>query len=444
VRTSRLVTFRNHPPLALRSTPWVAKGAWAVADQGLFALANFVVSVLLARWLSPSDYGAFGIAFSVLLLLGAVHGALLTEPMLVFGPARFRDCAADYLRRLVVWHFAVTVLMAVIVCVFVATYARLRPDSAALGVSLAAMAVSSPGVLLLWMMRRACYIDSQPRAAAVAGMAYLAVTVPAIVVEEAAGVLSPASAFLTMAGASVSVAWWLRTRVSRQVIERRGEVSVRVVGAAHLRYGRWALGSAILSWVPGNVVILLLPLWYSLQEAGVLKVALTLSMPVLQLLTALGTLLLPALVRARSSGRLAATAGMAQAVFLAMALASAPLTVALGPWLVNLLFGAQYELSRATLSLVAALPVAVSISLVSAGILRAMERPDRVLWTYVASTAVTCSAGLLLVYLWGVNGALASLVLSASVAAIVAKESSRRLTAEAPGIADGEVSSSPL
>jgi O-antigen/teichoic acid export membrane protein len=404
---------------------WLAKGIWAATDQGLFACANFSVSVLLARWLSPNGYGAFAVAFSVLMLLGAIHGALLTEPMLVFGPSRFKDRTSAYLRRLVLLHFALCFLMSFLLLLFV--LARdLFSISGAVAVSIGALALSSPAVLFLWLMRRACYIESRPRLAAVGGLIYPIVLIPGIVLEEAAGRLSAASALLTMGLASLVVAFWLRTRLVAAT-ERPLSIAESEVVSSHVRYGKWALGSALLSWVPSNIVVLVLPLWYSLEQAATLKVALTLAMPILQLQAALATLLLPALVHARLSGVLWRTATRAQVLFFGMALADVPVVVGLGPWLVDHLFGAQYQLSPVTFWLVAALPLVTSISLVSAGVLRALERPDRVLWTYVTSTAVTGLAGLLLVHRWGVNGALSSLVLAATGAAIVAKENCRRL-----------------
>jgi hypothetical protein len=41
---------------------WFKKGSLAVLDQGLFSGANFIVNILLARWLAPEEYGAFAVA----------------------------------------------------------------------------------------------------------------------------------------------------------------------------------------------------------------------------------------------------------------------------------------------------------------------------------------------------------------------------------------------
>src|SRR3954470_23333844 len=61
-----------------------SQGFWAIADQGLFAVSNLLVNVLLARGLAPAEYGAFATAYTVLLLVTGFHSALLIEPMLVF------------------------------------------------------------------------------------------------------------------------------------------------------------------------------------------------------------------------------------------------------------------------------------------------------------------------------------------------------------------------
>jgi hypothetical protein len=83
---------------------WLTKGFWAVSDQGLFSLSNFALSVLLARWLVPQDYGAFTVAFAVFLFVGTFYTALLTEPMLVFGPSRYEGRFSEYLGALMYGH----------------------------------------------------------------------------------------------------------------------------------------------------------------------------------------------------------------------------------------------------------------------------------------------------------------------------------------------------
>ena len=55
----------------------IGRGAWAVTDQGLYALSNALLNILLARWLAPAEYGAFAVAYSALLLIGVFHASRL-------------------------------------------------------------------------------------------------------------------------------------------------------------------------------------------------------------------------------------------------------------------------------------------------------------------------------------------------------------------------------
>ena len=60
---------------------WTTRGFWAIADQALFAISNLIVNVLLARWLTPREYGAFVTAYVVLILVSVAHGGLLIEEL---------------------------------------------------------------------------------------------------------------------------------------------------------------------------------------------------------------------------------------------------------------------------------------------------------------------------------------------------------------------------
>ena len=411
-----------------RRRHWVIKGLWAVTDQGLFAVTNFTVSVLLARWLTPSDYGAFAVAFSVLLLMGTVHTALLTEPMLVLGPSRFRDRTAAYVRRLSTVHFALTSVMSVVLLLIVAALTVLHPTFA-VSTTLAALAVSAPAILFLWLMRRACYIEARPRLAAASALVYSLLVPVGLFTLTRIGVLTAASGVMTMGLSGLVVAIWLMRRLASSGAEPTTTVPRPEVTRAHWSYGRWALGSGLLSWVPTNAVVLVLPLWHSLEAAGALRVAITLMLPVLHLQGALGPLFMPALVRARLSGHLRSTAIEVGSVLLALGALYAPVVLIFGSWFAELLFGPQYPIEATTLWLLAAIPVVSAVSAIAGAVLRAVERPDRVLWTYVAATAVTLLVGLPLVFAYGVNGALVSLLLSAATTAILGIYAARGLVA---------------
>ena len=77
-------------PVLEPALPWVKKGSFAILDQALFSGANFLINILLARWLPPEDYGAFAVALSIYYLLLNLHTAVSTESMMVFGAGKYR------------------------------------------------------------------------------------------------------------------------------------------------------------------------------------------------------------------------------------------------------------------------------------------------------------------------------------------------------------------
>jgi O-antigen/teichoic acid export membrane protein len=346
--------------------------------------------------------------------------------MLVLGPSRFQARTTSYIRRLVPIHFVLCSGMGAVLLLSVFVLALARPFTAA--TTLAGLALSAPAILFLWLMRRACYIDSRPRLAAEAGIIYPFLVLAGIVLLVRAGLLSAATTLVILGLASFLVAWWLRVRLGRSGDDSSAPISYPDVATAHWRYGRWALGSQLLGWAPGNIVVLVLPLWHSLNDAATLRVAMLLIMPVLQTVAALTGLLVPALVRARMSGHLRSTAINALIIFFGISLAYVPLVLGFGSQLSQQVFGDQYQLEGITLWLLAAILLFTAILGVVSSVLRALERPDYLMWTNVAATVVTCVVGLPLVFWWGVNGALGSVLLSVVTTLALATWGSRRLT----------------
>ena len=63
----------------------VWRSRYLILDQAVASLSNFLLMVLVARWLGPADYGVFAlIAASWLIVLG-VADSVVVDPMMVMG-----------------------------------------------------------------------------------------------------------------------------------------------------------------------------------------------------------------------------------------------------------------------------------------------------------------------------------------------------------------------
>lgn len=163
----------NQDAAPVRWLRWGHRAFFAILDQGLFAGANFAVNILLARWISPESYGAFAIVYSIFLLLGALHTAMLTTPLLVFGPGEYSNAFGSYLRLLLIMHMGLTLAMSVILAGAAAVLSSV--GSAAVAEALLGLALATPFILLIWLLRAACYARFRPQWAAAAGALYLLV-----------------------------------------------------------------------------------------------------------------------------------------------------------------------------------------------------------------------------------------------------------------------------
>src|SRR6266542_4967051 len=109
--------YMNTTLLFSRLKHWGLKGGLSIVDQGLYSGANFVLSILLARWLIPANYGIYSIAFAVYQFVFQAHNSLILEPMSVLGPAKMPHRLADYLRDQIKLHFFVSSLGGLFICV---------------------------------------------------------------------------------------------------------------------------------------------------------------------------------------------------------------------------------------------------------------------------------------------------------------------------------------
>src|SRR6476661_3637246 len=80
-----------------RARGFARRASWNVVDQILSALSNVLLSLIVARTVSASAFGAFSIAFLVFSLLVAVNRAAIGQPLQITfssaDPQRFKLAA---------------------------------------------------------------------------------------------------------------------------------------------------------------------------------------------------------------------------------------------------------------------------------------------------------------------------------------------------------------
>ena len=259
--------FFNKKTLRRDVLPWVTKGGLAIVDQGLITGSNFVIGILLARWMAPEQYGAYAVAFAVFLLLAMLYQALLLEPLAVFGASAYHDRVRGYIKTLLWVHLLTALPMFLALCAS-AGIARRFAGPGGLAGALTGIALSTPFILLFWLARRAFYLQLSPGPAVLGALLYCALTLGGLYVAYSFHFLSALSALLLMGlgsiGAGTFLLGYLRLRLPRGL----PAPTVRDAWQRHWRYGRWAVGSAAMMWIPANIFYPLVSSFGGMAHAG--------------------------------------------------------------------------------------------------------------------------------------------------------------------------------
>jgi len=408
----------------------LAKGFWALLDRGLFATSSFAINILLARWLTPHEYGAFVLVFSVSVFFGVVQSAVLLEPMLVFGPGRYKDRLPEYLGTLVYGQFAYFALVSL--ALLLASFGLALRGSGTASVIMLASALATPWIQLQELLRRACYAHLGPRLAASGGAWYMVLMLSGAYVLYRSGLLSGASAYAVIGVSNLVVSLWLALHLRPKLPPLRDELVRDAIGR-HLGYGRWAVVNQGLNWVPQYFVYLILPVWGGLGAVASFRALMNLVMPMLQFSWALSNLVLPSFVQARDKGRAAHSSRVRSSLIL-FTLVPALYWVLLGLLhqpLISWIYGGRYTENAGLLWLLGLSPILLGVKMIMGYAVKSFERPDWLLPAYAlpAVAAVILETGF--VYFGGLAGAAWGLLITQGLAAVVVTIFYKRLPSEA-------------
>jgi O-antigen/teichoic acid export membrane protein len=390
-----------------RGMPWASKSGFAMADQGFISGSNFLLSILLARWMSADQYGAYAVAFSIFVLLSLVYLCVVLEPMAVFGGSVYRECLRQYLKSLLWIHLLLT-LTIFLVLGLSSGAAALLGSAGGLPGALVGVTLASPCVLLFWLARRSFYLELSPASAALGAGLYGLVVLGGLYLIHWSGWLSPFTAFLPISVGALLTTALLFYRLRPALRSSHGIVRTGEVWQRHWKYGRWALASAVASWIPAYIYYPLLTSFSGMAQSGEFKALMNLVLPIQQMQAALSMLFLP------YASRIHAEQGREGASSIAARLTLLSFATALVYWVaiisakepvLHLLYSGKYMEVAYLVPAIAIGSILWSAVCGSSIVLRAMESPASVFVAFVASSVVSLAIGIPATHAYGIVGA---------------------------------------
>jgi O-antigen/teichoic acid export membrane protein len=400
---------------------WATKGGLAIVDQGLISGANFLLGILLARWLVPEEYGAYALAFSIFLLLTFFYQSLLLEPMAVFSGSAYSTALRGYLKSLLSIHFIMTgAVLVVLGTAALAAFSRGEPGGlpgALFGVTLA-----SPCILLFWLVRRAYYMELAPARAASGAFLYCVLVVAGLYLVFRLGRLSSFTAYVLMAaGALVTSAYlWFHIRQALPGLEPGP--TPRQVWSRHWDYGRWALAGAIATWVPYYMYYPLLTSFFGMRQAGELRALMNFALPLEQSFTALSCLFLPYAAKVQEQQGPSSTAPLTRRITLLYVVGAMTYWMVFLPFkssAFHLLYAGKYTEVSYLIPYVALETILWSAAFGPAIVLRAMESSISIFYARCVATVLSLSLGIPLTRAYGLWGAMLGIVLANAAAFVM-------------------------
>lgn len=359
-------------------TKWISRGGWAIVDQAIFSGANFLVGILLARWLSLNSFGMFSTGYSVFLFASALYTSIMTEPMLFFGSNVYKEHLSAYTTILKKAHWLLALLFAPL---FFSALFFFTWDDGFFIYSLISVSVSAPFILYLWFARRVAYTILEPRLAVVGGGIYLSLYLIEVFSLYKLEILSPGSVFVAMGFGSLIASHILLSKI-KLTNKSNVRIKLRDVLGLHWGYGRWASLASIFSWTLNNLVYLVLPMLISFDASAVFRAFYYLIMPVMQIGWALGGLFLPAYARLREPSKLKRAVFLSAALLMLLALSYGLILFLWGYQIIGFIFPASYLEYSGLLKTIGFLPVFVVLGSVFNALLRSLNKTHLATWAY--------------------------------------------------------------
>jgi O-antigen/teichoic acid export membrane protein len=234
---------------------------------------------------------------------------------------------------------------------------------------------------------------------------------------ERLGWLSPFAAFLLQALASFVAGVLLVASIRPQLTSIEPHPSMRMILNQHWKYGRWVVGTSLVSWLSGSAYYVFVAALLRMEDVAALRALQNFVLPMTQFITAITLLLLP-----WASAQFAEQGGAAfkmnirkiSLLFVSGAAVYLVCIVLFGRWLMVTLYAGRY-VQMAHLLPLAVLPLLMGAAAQGPGIaLSAMQAPSKVFWGYAVAAAITILVGVPLTHYRGLVGTMSAMVISSS------------------------------
>jgi len=394
------------------------EGYLAAFDQGAISIANFLATIILARSVSPTDLGVYGVGFVALRLVRSLQEGLIIQPLNVFGAGMdesdFRRYATSSTLIQILLAGTTSLLAALGGWVLIAT----GNDTA------------GPTMFALWFaflwwqlqeyIRRLLYTR---------GMVFSALLNTTISNLVRLGLMLwwARGGKLDGIRGLDAIAWGSLVALLAALLETRRfwtrhPLTLVEIWNRNWSFGRWVLGGGLAGWVAVEFYPVLTAGMISFAAAGAYRALQNLVAPIHLLLRATDTFLTPRAAREYDlNGRLALLRTLRIIYLVSGIPILGILTVAMlfpAP-LLRLLYGETYVAYSGSMTLMALFYALLFAYYPLQTAYKAARRPRPIFLANLAAIAAMFTIGIWAILRWGVAGTIAGQALNALIVTLV-------------------------
>jgi O-antigen/teichoic acid export membrane protein len=282
---------------------WTSKFALTILDQGLFSGSNFLVSLLLARYVAPSLYGIFSVSYSIFLFIAGLYSSLILEPINVLGPKYHDNELMRYKSHVIQLHIHTTIVFFIIGVIGVFVLPHVGYQSEYLQ-ELTWIFLSIPFVMFFWLARQCSYLETKPQVAVVGSLIYSILYLGGFILMALLGNIGISFIFISMsiAGFIGGVVIFILLGISSSTEEFLKSGFSSGLIKENWNYGKWILFASIAYGISTLIYSPLIGVTLGSVQAGVFRSMQNLFLPFTQIVTASILLITPNLSRIAIKG----------------------------------------------------------------------------------------------------------------------------------------------
>ncbi|OGS95812.1 MAG: hypothetical protein A3K04_06840 [Gallionellales bacterium RBG_16_56_9] len=238
----------------------------SLLNQVINSGGNFVVGVYLARSLSLTDFGLYGISFGICMLYVGIGNAVLLTQMVVNMPDKPESSKEGYAGRMLLGALMLGAATLILVTLGALTALMVQPDWKRFSGIIAAVALAAVAFLGKEFLISYAYMRRKETLALLVSTVSVGILCSGLVIEFLAGIELSAQNVLLLyasaAAAGAAVGYW----ISPISIGSGAQGLLQDLVEAW-RHGRWALGGVTVTWIQAQTYTYVLAVF--LGPAGV-------------------------------------------------------------------------------------------------------------------------------------------------------------------------------